>query len=129
MVHTDLIRYCAEGVEEACEQGKANGLTSEPEAPESNPFLTRPELNTVGAHRRNENACDDFDRKSIPEEHVGPEGDEDGCECGEGIAQGKIPVVGGIGPGSAEMVRCEKGGRKGGEKQDRRCNFEKPGYH
>ena len=72
MAHTDLIRYSAEGVKETCEQGKANGLTAEPEAPESNPFLTKLELNKVGAHRRNEDAGYDFDRKRIPEEHVGP---------------------------------------------------------
>ena len=129
MAHTDLIRYSAEGVEETCEQGKANGLTAEPETPESNLFLTKLELNTVGAHRRNEDAGYDFDRKRIPEEHVGPEGDEDGCQCGERITQGKIPFAGVIGPGSAEMIRCEKSGRKGGIKQDPRFDIEKPGYH
>ena len=129
LIHTDFIRYSAEGVEEACEQGKANGLTSEPDTPEPNPLSTKFELDTVSAHRRNDDARDDLDGKTIPEEQVGPEGDEDGCECGEGIAQGKVPFFGSIGPCSGKMVRCEKGGRKGGEKQDRRFNFEKPGYH
>ena len=31
--------------------------------------------------------------------------------------------------GRAKMVRGKKGGRKGGEKQDRKFNFKKPGYH
>jgi len=92
-------------------------------------LVAKLELDKVSAYRRNDDACDDFDGKAVPEEQVGPERDEDGRECGEGIAQGKISFVGGIGPGSRKMVRCEKSGRKGGEKQDRRFDFEKPGHH
>lgn len=110
LTHTDLVRYPAEGVKEACQQRKTNGLAPEPETSEPDPTLSRLELDAIGARRRNEDARNHFDRKSVPREHVGPEGNEDGCEGGHGIAQGEISLAGSIGPGNGEMVGSEKGG-------------------